>query len=284
MRAVNLIPTDARKGGGAGAAGRSGGAAYVLLGGLAILVGLVAVWALAGHGLADKKANLAQLKQETAAAEAQAQALAAYNDYSRVRQDRVSTVRSLALSRFDWAKALDAVARTMPSDAWVSSMTGTAVGASDVDGGGSAAGNLRSARPVPAIEIVGCTTSQSKVARLISRLRAVPGVDRVSIADSKKADSGGGSDDCRGGHANYPQFNLVLFFGNDVPQAGPASPNPSGAAPAPTTPPASGQGGSTGSSSPPSSRRCGGSSAGAANSSTPSPSTAGSTPSSGASR
>jgi Tfp pilus assembly protein PilN len=234
MRAVNLIPTDARKGGGAGAAGRSGGAAYVLLGGLAVLVGLVAVWALAGHGLADKRSNLAQLKKETTAAEAQAQALAAYNNYTKVRQDRVSTVRSLALSRFDWAKALDAVARTMPEDAWVSSMTGTAAPGVSVDGGGSAAGNLRSARPVPAIELVGCTTSQSKVARLISRLRAVPGVDRVSIADSKKSDGQSGGD-C--GKPNYPKFNMVLFFGNNVPANGPASPNPTGAAPT-TAPPA----------------------------------------------
>jgi Tfp pilus assembly protein PilN len=233
MRAVNLIPTDARKGGGAGAAGRSGGAVYVLLGGLAILVGLVAVWALAGHGIANKRANLAKLNNETAAAQAQAQALAAYNDYTKIRQDRVTTVRSLALSRFNWSQALDAVARTLPKDAWVMSMTGTAAPGVSVEGGGSSAGSLRAARSVPAIELVGCTTTQSKVARLVSRLRAVPGVDRVSIADSKKPD-GQGNSNC--GDPDYPQFDMVLFFGNHVPAPGPASPNPSAGPAAPAAP------------------------------------------------
>jgi Tfp pilus assembly protein PilN len=237
MRAVNLIPTDARKGGGAGAAGRSGGGVYVLLGGLAALVGLVAVWALAGHGINEKKSDLTRLKSETASAQAQAQQLASFNNYSQVRRDRVTTVRSLALSRFNWAKALDAVARTLPDDAWVTSMTGTAAPGVSVEGGGSTASGLRGQRSVPAIELVGCTKSQSKVARLISRLSAVPGVDRVAIADSKKADASGGDDACRGGHASYPQFNVVLFFGNDAPANGPASPNATGA-PASGAPPA----------------------------------------------
>ena len=270
MRAVNLIPSDARKGGGAGAAGRSGGGAYMLLGGLAVLVVLVAMWALAGHGISGKKSDLAKLQQETAAAKAQVGALASFNDYAKVRQDRVNTVRSLALSRFDWAKALDAVARTLPDDAWVTSMTGTAAPGVSVEGGGSSAAALRGQRPVPAIELVGCTKTQGKVARLLSRLRAVPGVDRVAISDSKKADSTGGSDDCRGGHASYPQFNLVLFFGNDVPQSGPASPNQNGSAPAPATPPATPQSGSAGSSAPSSTPPAGSSSTGAATSSTPS--------------
>ena len=277
MRAVNLIPSDARKGGGAGAAGRSGGGAYMLLGGLAGLVVLVALWALAGHGISGKKADIAKLQSETAAAKAQAGELASFNNYAKVRQDRVNTVRSLALSRFDWAKALDAVSRTLPDDAWVTSMTGTAAPGVSVDGGGSTAAGLRGQRPVPAIELVGCTKSMGKVARLISRLRAVPGVDRVAISDSKKADaSSAGGDSCRGGHASYPQFNLVLFFGNDVPPTGPATPNPTGAAAAPATP-------ATPQSSTPAS---GSSSTGTANSSTPSTPAAGATPgtSSGASR
>lgn len=242
MRAVNLIPADARRGGGAGAGGRSGGAAYILLGGLAVLVAVVSVWALAGHGIAGKRDDLARIESETNQAQAQSSQLAEYARYTKLRQDRVNTVRSLALSRFDWAKALDAVARTMPNDAWLTTMTGTVTPGVAVEGGGSSAGNLRSERNVPAIEIVGCTTSQSKVARLISRLRAVPGVNRVALADSTKADAtGGGGDNCRGIHGDYPQFNMVLFFGNDVPPVGPASPTPTGAAAAAAPAPAPAQ-------------------------------------------
>ena len=41
MRAVNLIPTDQQRGAG-GAAGKSGGGAYIFLGALALLVVLAA--------------------------------------------------------------------------------------------------------------------------------------------------------------------------------------------------------------------------------------------------
>src|SRR3954466_14546185 len=116
MRAVNLIPADARKGGGAGAGGRSGGAAYVLLGGMAALVGLVAVWALAGHNISNKKTEITRLQSETTQAQAQASQLASSARYAKLSKDRVDTVRSLAVSRFNWAQALDAVARTLPAD------------------------------------------------------------------------------------------------------------------------------------------------------------------------
>ena len=273
MRAVNLIPTDARRGGGAGAAGRSGGAAYILLGGLAVLVVLVAVWALAGHRVTEKRAELARLQSETASAQAEASQLAAYAKYSKLSTDRVNTVRSLALSRFDWAQALDAVARTMPDDAWLTSMTGTVAPGVSVSGGGSSASALRSQRAVPAIELVGCTTSQGRVARLISRLRAVPGVDRVSIADTITGDAGagstGGGGGCRGSHPTYPQFDMVLFFGNAVPPAGPASPTTPGGAPAPAP--------TTGSSSSSSSPSGSSSSSSTASSPTASTSTSGGT-------
>jgi Tfp pilus assembly protein PilN len=230
MRAVNLIPVDSRPGGGAGAAGRSGGAVYIMLGALAVLVALVAVWALSGKSLNDKRNELTRLKAETRAAQTQAAELADFGSYSTLRAQRVSTIRSLATSRFEWAQALDAISRTMPSNAWLTSMTGTAAPGVSVDGGGSAANGLRGTRSVPAIELVGCTTSQANVARLISRLSAVPGVDRVSIADSKKGDgSSSGSDACRGTHPNYPAFDMVVFFGNNVPPAGLASAEQTGA-------------------------------------------------------
>ncbi|MDX6726446.1 MAG: hypothetical protein QOK49_1251, partial [Baekduia sp.] len=47
MRAVNLIPTDQQRGAG-GAAGRSGGGAYILLGALALIVAMAGAYVLAG--------------------------------------------------------------------------------------------------------------------------------------------------------------------------------------------------------------------------------------------
>ena len=79
---------------------------------------------------------------------------------------------------------------------------------------------LRASVQAPAIEIVGCTTSQDNVARVISSLRRVDGVTHVSVSSAEKldqtvgvtGDSGGDQSDCRHGDARYPQFSMTLFF------------------------------------------------------------------------
>jgi Tfp pilus assembly protein PilN len=215
MRAVNLIPADAR---GSGPGPRTGRAPYALLGALALLVVLVGAWAMAGRGLDQQRAELAQLQAEATAAQARLGGLAQYGQYAALRQARFNTVSTLAASRFDWSRALDELSRTLPDDAWLTSITGTVAPGVSVEGGGQSA--LRGALPQPAIELVGCTTSQSRLAQLMARLRAVPDVSRVTLSDAAKIDrgdtgAGGDSDaDCRGGRASYPKFAMVLFFGD----------------------------------------------------------------------
>jgi Tfp pilus assembly protein PilN len=217
MRAVNLIPADARRGAG-GAAGRSGGGAYILLGALALFVALAAAYTITGNSVASKKTQLAQVKRDATAAEARTQGLANYTKFAALRAKRVDTVKQLAASRFDWSHALHEVARVMPDNSWLTSLSGS-VSAAGAAGG--AASSLRAARPVPAISVTGCTTSQGSVAKMMARMRLIDGVDQVSLQDSTKTDTAGGgaagagsavSGDCRGGHTNFPQFNIVVFF------------------------------------------------------------------------
>lgn len=240
MRAVNLIPSDARTG--SGEPMRTGSAPFAVLGALAVLVALVAVWTLAGRGVSEGRAELAQLQREAAAAQTRVGGLSNYGEYAVLRKARVETVTSLAASRFDWARALDAVSRTLPADAWLSSMTGTVAPGVTVEGGTQ--GSLRGALPQPAIELVGCTTSQSRLAQLMSRLRAVPDVFRVTLSDAAKAESGDGAGgagaagaaDCRGNRASYPKFSMVLFFGDAATAPATTGTAPATAAPAPATP------------------------------------------------
>ncbi|WP_445150224.1 PilN domain-containing protein [Baekduia sp. Peel2402] len=222
MRAVNLIPTDQQRGAG-GAAGKSGGGAYALLGGLALLVVLAATYVVTNTSVSDKTTELANVTQQAEAAEAKAQQLTSYTKFASIRQKRVDTVTQLADSRFDWAHALREVARVLPENAWLTSMSGTTSTSVTLTGGAS--GSLRSALNVPAIVIQGCTTSQSSVAKLISRLRLVDGVQRVTLEDSTKgqeqaagtgtssgAATSASTGDCRGGHAKFPIFNVDVFF------------------------------------------------------------------------
>jgi Tfp pilus assembly protein PilN len=242
MRAVNLIPEGERKGAG-GAAGKSGGAAYVLIGALALLVVMAAAYALSGKSINDKKADLARVTKQADAAQAQAARLSAYTRFTDLRTKRVQTVSQLAQSRFDWAHALREVARVIPTNAWLVQLNGTVTPGVNT-GGGTGAGGLRGSLPVPAVEISGCTTSQSSVAKVLARLRMIDGVQRVSLADSSKSDAGGGGaggggggvTDCRAGSSHFPLFNAVVFFDAPAVAAASATGATGSAATASTTP------------------------------------------------
>jgi Tfp pilus assembly protein PilN len=211
MRAVNLIPAEQRSGGGAGGAGRSGGAVYVILGGLAVLVVLVGVWAMAGHKLSADKAELAQLQADAAAAQSQASKLSSFGTFHALRQTRTDTVRQLAAGRIDWAESLDAIARMLPSGAWLSTMTAATSPSAGPAGGTGGAGAIASTSTGPSIQIGGCIGSQARVARLMPRLHAIPHVARVSLVSSTAAQTtgavGAATGDCKA-----VSFEMVLFF------------------------------------------------------------------------
>jgi Tfp pilus assembly protein PilN len=219
MKAVNLIPADERRSG-----GRAGIGSYILLGVLALIVAMSAAYALVNRNINDRRAELESVQAQAQVVRTQAQQLAAYTTFTAVRQARTDTVRSLAGSRFDWSHALHEIARTIPSNAWLTSMRGTVTPGVSVDGGSS--DPLRASVQSPAIEILGCTVSHDNVATVISALRRVDGVQRVSLSSSQRLDdsstgssdtttsaAGSGQDgDCRQGNQRFAQFSMTLFF------------------------------------------------------------------------
>jgi len=217
MRAVNLIPAEDRRGAG-GAAGKSGGAAYVLLGALALLVLGLATLTLQGKKVDDRERELAGLQQQVSAEQTRAAELQAFAAFRSLREARVQTVTSLAQSRFDWGAALHEVSRVVPKDVWLTQLNATAAPGVTASGGNSGASGLRGALAVPAIELSGCTTSQPGVARAMAAFRRIDGVTRVSLASSEKSDEQGGgggggvTTDCRQGREKFPQFAMVVFF------------------------------------------------------------------------
>lgn len=218
MRAVNLIPTDAprrriasRFAGVAGAAGDGPIGAYVVLAALAVAVMMTGAWALTSRELSSKQAELVRVEREAQAAEAKTTALAPYTAFAAVRNARVETVTQLLKGRFDWAHSLREVARVVPADVSLTSLVGTVSPTSQVEGGGGG-GTLRSALPVPAVDLIGCAKSQTHVAKLLGRLRRIDGVQRVSLASSEKSDSSSASaSECRSTD-QMPQFKLTAFY------------------------------------------------------------------------
>jgi Tfp pilus assembly protein PilN len=227
VRAVNLIPTEERRGG--GAPGRTGNAVYVVLGAMGVLLIALTAWVMTGNSIKDKQGELNRLSNEANVAESQAASLRAYSDFATLRQKRIATVAALAESRFDWDRAMRQLARVLPGDVWLTSFVGTVKpGVSFANGGagGSDTGQIRGALPVPAVELVGCTETQAEVATVMARLRQIEDVTRVTLASSEKSESaagassadasggsgGSGDSDCRHGSTRFPQFSMVVFF------------------------------------------------------------------------
>jgi Tfp pilus assembly protein PilN len=228
MKAVNLIPAELRRDTSVG--GRSGGAVYGVLAVLALAVLVVCASTLANRSIAHKRTQLAETTAQADRFAAQADRMKAYTTFAALREARSSTVASIARSRFDWARAMREVARTLPADVTLTALTGTVTPDADVEG--ATADPLRTASAGPALVLAGCTTSQDAVARTMVDLRRIEGVERVALSSSEKADSG--SESCTAGSDKRPQFSMVVFFKATTASAATAA-APAGTTPTPAT-------------------------------------------------
>jgi Tfp pilus assembly protein PilN len=226
MRAVNLIPADAR--GGSSSRGPATGMqvpVYVLLGFLAAAVALVTLYVLTNNSITSRTAKLGNLKTEVTQEQAAVARLGEFTKFAQLAQTRISTVHSIAAARFDWHTALSDLSKVVPANTTLQSIVGTVVPGANSGGSGSGGtGSIRSAITAPAFELSGCTGSQDDVAKLLSQLRLINGVTRVTISDSQMSNTpsapttGSTSQGCG---ANAPTFDLVVFF-QPVANAGPS--------------------------------------------------------------
>jgi Tfp pilus assembly protein PilN len=217
MRAVNLIPGEARRGGtGDLRSLRGPGSAVVGLLGVVLL--LVTLYVLASNSVSERQAQLTGLQNQLAQTQAEAAKLTGYTQFAQLAEARIQTVKEIASGRFDWQQALSDLSRVVPANTTLSSLSAT-VGPG-VGSAGAATGSLRGDITVPAFELQGCTASQDDVARLMSRLRLIRGVSRVTLSNSVRAVSAtpatpvssSASSPTGGCAANAPTFDLVVFF------------------------------------------------------------------------
>jgi Tfp pilus assembly protein PilN len=218
MKAINLLPSDLRRAPKGAApkapmtADEPGGAgAFVVLGVLAACVVALAAYVLTTNTVKDRQAKLDAAVAEAQSTTQRVNQLKPYADFQALVETRVQTLNDLASSRFDWEQALRDISRAVPADVTLVELNGTVGSAA----GGSA---VRAAIASPAIELKGCTTGQKEVATLLTRLRSVEGVTRVSLSKSLKpaltpngtASVTGTETPCAG--RRPPQFEVVMFF------------------------------------------------------------------------
>ncbi len=246
MRPVNLIPSEER--GQDRAPLRTGALSYVLLGALGLaLLGVIAL-VLTNKQVSDKKSEIASLQQQEQEATAKANSLSAFTNFRTVQEQRQATVSSLAQSRFDWQRVMNELARIIPSDVWLVQLGGTVSPGVSVENAPEI--SSRTEIPGPALEIVGCTTSQDAVAGFISDLEEIDGVTRVGVQSSQLPDdtSGGtaaAQDSASSDSSDCQTRNFIIKF--EIVVAFDKVPTPSTATAAPSVPPAATAGGSEGS-------------------------------------
>jgi Tfp pilus assembly protein PilN len=223
MKAVNLIPKESRTS--RGIAPGSLGPGHAVLAVLLIAVAFVSIFVLEKNTISDRQAKLNALTAELSQANTLAGGLQQYTSFEQAAQQRAQTVRTIIASRFDWDKSLTELSQVVPTGTSFQSLLGTVIpGAGAGGSGGANTGTLRTDLQVPAFEIRGCTRSQDDVANLMSRLRLINGVTRVTLADSQTGSgaaigSGAATATSAGCTGNAPTFDLVVFF-TAVPNAG----------------------------------------------------------------
>lgn len=247
MRPVNLIPPEERRGD--RAPSRTGALSYVVVGALVAAVAAVSAVVLTSNQISDRKAKVASLNAELAQVRAEAKRLQSYADFATNEQARVATVRSLALSRFDWYRVLHELSLVIPGDVWLTDLQGsvspqlaTVSGSSASSSGGTGGADVSSQITGPSLQIDGCAAGHEAVASFIGALKEIDGVTRVVVTSSDRptgdAGGAGGSSGCDS--RNFiATFHAVVAF-DKVPvdpttgliappqQAAPASPGESG--------------------------------------------------------
>lgn len=224
MKAVNLIPSEERRGGSVGI-GRSGGAAYIVLGALGVLAVLVLVYGMARHQVSDREGKLASIAAQTQRAQEAANTLTPYTSFVALREQRMQAVEAVVDSRFDWAHAFHELGRVLPRHTSISSIDGT-VGAAAATAGAPAATPAATATPaasatsatppgsVPTMTLSGCASTQTEVALTLQRLRLMDGVSAVSLQGSAKGSSSGAGGASSSGNckAQSPTFTVQITF------------------------------------------------------------------------
>jgi hypothetical protein len=207
MNAVNLLPAKHRP---RTPTGGQQGSSYIVIGVLGVVLLMVLTYALTVNGINSKKASVAKTKAESAQAMKRAAELGPYGNFTQVKEQRVSSVKTLATGRIDWERLARGLAHVLPQDVWLIYANASATG--DTDGGAPApatppvapaapaapaeGGDKPTAAPTPDPEaaadalprmtIKACAPSHSEIAVTLVRLRHLPNVDEVSLVSATK--------------------------------------------------------------------------------------------------
>jgi hypothetical protein len=190
MRAVNLLPKDT----GRSARQLPKAAPLVLLvGGAALVLGFAGLYMTGTDAvtarelaLASRQAELAAIPRPAAPQPAPAPAPGAA--LAGQRGPRVVALSAALAERVSWDRVLRRFSLVLPDDVWLQSLTASAPAASAPAEG---AADPAAAAAAQGFTLTGRTYSHAGVARLLSRLTALPDLEGVTLQTSRRVEIGG---------------------------------------------------------------------------------------------
>jgi Tfp pilus assembly protein PilN len=194
MKAVNLVPADARRSRATGSTrpslSASGfGPAGFVVALMVIVVALIVLRVLSDNDVNNKKVTLAAAQAQVATEQAEANKLEVYVSFVQAAQAKRQQVQEIAEQRFPWKRSLDQISHVLPASTSLSSLSAStaapaATGASTTT---PAAG--------PTFSLAGCadTPNQNGTATLLRRLTMLTGVSNVAFENSTRTASCGNS-------------------------------------------------------------------------------------------
>jgi len=176
MRAVNLLPGDLERQR-ADSVGRT--PLFVAGGGVAVVTAAaVALFVSASGSVSDKRGELGSVEAAVARMPNTGQPTVVPAAVTQERADRVAALSAALTTRVPLDRLLRDLGYVLPDDAW---LTGLTASAPESDAGTAAPGTSAPASGVQGVTIEGATYSNSSVARVLSRLSAVPSLDQVRL-------------------------------------------------------------------------------------------------------
>ena len=173
MRAVNLLPRDAKR---ASGAGQNLPALVAACAGVLVVAVLAGSYLLENSKVASAQRGLDSAKAALAATPlppAAPKSLPLPAAVAAAQQPLLSAVSSALSQRIAWDRILREFSLVLPTDVWLSSLTLT----TPPPGPLSATG----------VQLVGTTYSYDSVARLLSRLALVPDLGGVTLASTTRS-------------------------------------------------------------------------------------------------
>jgi Tfp pilus assembly protein PilN len=182
MRAVNLLPLEARPGSRLLTVGREASARRVLSrAGIAAGVLAIAFTGLTVHQrgvVDDRRAELHDVETRLVAAEARAAEVKAAQAAS---QARLAAFQTVVAQRIIWEDVLRDLSRVLPRNVWLQTLTATSP--TSTAGAAAAAGVAPGAGPT-GFTVMGSADSQVRVADILDRLALLPWLTNVTLQSS----------------------------------------------------------------------------------------------------